>query len=184
MMYERRVFLALIGVGTSGYVWWSRGGPKVTLPPRVRIAGFDDSGRPTGVAEVDAVRRPEAEWAKLLPADSFSVTRRGDTEFMGTGQYDKFYEEGLYRCICCGTALFSSKAKYASGTGWPSFTEPIARENVRETVSAQFGMRETEVKCRRCDAHLGHVFDDGPPPGGLRYCMNSVALRFVAHNLT
>jgi peptide-methionine (R)-S-oxide reductase len=185
MAYERRVFLALIGAGTGGYVWWSRGGPKaMSLPSRVRIAEFDNSGRETGVMEVDAIRKADAEWAKLLPADSFSVTRRGDTEFAGTGRYDKFYEDGIYRCVCCGTALFSSKAKYASGTGWPSFTEPMARENVREAASAFFGIRETEVKCTRCDAHLGHVFDDGPPPGGLRYCINSGALRFVGHNLT
>src|SRR5271166_2938878 len=108
MAYERRVFLALIGAGTGGYVWWSRGAPKTTLPSRVRIAEFDDSGRETGVVEVDAIRKPDAEWAKLLPADSFSVTRRADTEFAGTGRYDKFYEEGIYRCVCCGTALFSS----------------------------------------------------------------------------
>jgi peptide-methionine (R)-S-oxide reductase len=185
MMYARRVFLALIGAGSGGYLWWSRSGPKPPhTPSRVRIAEFDDSGRVIRVTDVDAIRKSNTEWMRLLPADSYSVTRLGDTEFAGTGRYDKFYEDGIYRCVCCGTALFSSKAKYASGTGWPSFTEPMARENVREAASAFFGIRETEVKCARCDAHLGHVFDDGPPPGGLRYCINSVALRFAASNLT
>ena len=126
------------------------------------------------------MRRSDGEWRKLLPADSYSVTRQKDTEFAGTGKFDRFYEDGIYRCVCCGTALFDSKAKYASGTGWPSFTEPIARENIAEAEVASFGIRETEVKCARCDAHLGHVFDDGPPPAGLRYCMNSVALTFEA----
>lgn len=184
-MYTRRVFVALIATGAGGYVWWSRSGPKPKpLPARVRIAEFNDSGREIRVEEVDAIQKSNAEWMRLLPADSYSVTRLGDTEFAGTGRYDKFYEDGLYRCVCCGTALFRSRAKYASGTGWPSFTEPIARENVREAAAGFFGISETEVKCARCDAHLGHVFDDGPPPGGLRYCMNSVALRFAGHNLT
>lgn len=186
--YERRVFLGLVAGGGVAYWLWERGSGKAAAagPAPIRIVQFDDSGRETGVVEVDAIRKSNAEWIKLLPADSYSVTRLGDTEFAGTGRFDKFYEDGIYRCICCGTALFSSKAKYASGTGWPSFTEPIAKGNVVERPSAGlFGMiRETEVKCARCDAHLGHVFDDGPPPGGLRYCMNSVALRFAGHNLT
>lgn len=185
--YERRVFLALVAGGAGAYLLWTRGTGKTVAaePARIRIAQFDDNGRETAIVEVDAIRKPNAEWRKVLPADSYSVTRLGDTEFAGTGEYDRFYEEGIYRCVCCGTALFSSKAKYASGTGWPSFTEPIAKQNVVEKVSAGlFGMQDTEVKCARCDAHLGHVFDDGPPPGGLRYCMNSVALRFVRQNLT
>lgn len=145
---------------------------------------FDDSGQQTSVAEVDPVVKPNAEWARLLTADSYSVTRLGDTEFPGSGPYDNVYESGIYRCICCATALFSSKTKYASGTGWPSFTGPIAPENVLETKSVQFGEEEIEVKCARCQGHLGHVFDDGPPPRGLRYCINSAALRLVRHNLT
>lgn len=183
--YERRAFLLLAAAGLGGYVWWARRSPVAPKGSnRVRIAEFDNSGREAGVVEVDVIRKSNADWMKLLPADSYSVTRLGDTEFAGTGKYERFYEDGIYRCVCCGTALFSSKAKYASGTGWPSFTEPIARGNVVERPSAFFGIQETEVKCARCDAHLGHVFDDGPPPGGLRYCINSVALRFAGLTLT
>lgn len=181
MGYERRAFLAIAAAGAAGYVWWMRTAPAPpALPARVRIAAFDARGHQTGVGEVDAIRKSDSEWKRALPADSYSVTRRGDTEFAGTGAYDKFYEDGVYSCICCDTALFDSTAKYASGTGWPSFTEPIARENVVESASSYFGIQQTAVKCARCDAHLGHVFDDGPPPKGLRYCINSVALRFVA----
>lgn len=132
------------------------------------------------MVERPTIRKSEAEWKRELPPDSYSVTRQKDTEFAFTGRFHNFDGDGLYRCFCCSTALFDSRAKYASGTGWPSFTEPIANENVIELEDAGFGGKETEVRCRLCDAHLGHVFDDGPPPGGLRYCINSVALKFVA----
>jgi peptide-methionine (R)-S-oxide reductase len=174
-----------VAAGSGGYLFWARRAPVIAAAPvRVRIAEFDASGQETGVGEVDFIRKTSAEWMKLLPADSYSVTRLGDTEFAGTGRYDKVYEDGVYRCVCCDTAVFSSKAKYASGTGWPSFTEPIAKQNVVEAPSAFYGIRETEVKCVRCWAHLGHVFDDGPPPGNRRYCINSVALRLALQNFT
>jgi peptide-methionine (R)-S-oxide reductase len=183
--YERRAFVAILAAASGGYVLWARRPDNAGRPlkSRVKIVQFDASGRATGVVEVDVIRKTDGEWMKQLPLDSYSVTRQKDTEFAGTGAYDKFYEDGVYRCICCGTALFDSKSKYASGTGWPSFTEPIAKENVVEAPSAFFGMRQIEVKCVRCDAHLGHVFDDGPPPGNLRYCIDSVALSFVARSV-
>jgi peptide-methionine (R)-S-oxide reductase len=181
--YERRAFLLIALAGSGAYAWWSKhpGSAAVPTRTRVRIAEFNAQSVLTSVADVDIIRRSAAEWQKQLPPDSYAITRQRDTEFAGTGAYDRFYADGIYRCICCGTALFDSKSKYASGTGWPSFTEPIAKENVVHVDSTSlFGIREIEARCTRCDAHLGHVFDDGPPLGNLRYCINSVALRFVA----
>ncbi|HWA92916.1 MAG TPA: peptide-methionine (R)-S-oxide reductase MsrB [Rhizomicrobium sp.] len=125
------------------------------------------------------VVKSEAEWKKVLNPEQFEVTRHADTEPPGSGIYDHAWSDGLYRCICCGTALFESKTKFDSGTGWPSFYQPISRKNVVETHDSSFMMERTAVSCARCDAHLGHVFDDGPKPTGLRYCMNSASLKFV-----
>jgi len=110
----------------------------------------------------------------------FAITRQADTELAYSGEYWNLHEEGLYRCICCDNALFTSDTKFDSGTGWPSYWSPIAPENVRTTRDTSLGMVRTSVSCTECDAHLGHVFDDGPEPTGLRYCMNSASLRFVA----
>jgi len=148
-------------------------------PKLVRIVEFNDSGARQGVAEIPKIVKSEDEWRKQLSPSAFQVTRRADTEMAFTGAYWNLHDRGLYRCICCDTALFSSETKFESGTGWPSFWAPIAKENIQELQDVSLGMMRTAVSCRRCDAHLGHVFDDGPRPTGLRYCMNSVALRFV-----
>ncbi|MBI3208204.1 MAG: peptide-methionine (R)-S-oxide reductase MsrB [Candidatus Solibacter usitatus] len=129
---------------------------------------------------MDRIVKSEDEWKKQLNRDQFLVTRKQGTERAFTGTFAKHHADGLYRCVCCGTALFDSKTKFESGTGWPSFFAPIAKENVREKTDRSLGVERTEVECTRCDGHLGHVFPDGPPPTRLRYCMNSVSLRFIA----
>jgi len=147
---------------------------------KVTVMQFSDDGKRLGPATLDKVSK-DAEWKKRLSPLAYEVTRQQGTEraFSQPG-YDR-HDPGLYRCICCDNALFDAKTKYDSHTGWPSFWQPIAAENVRENVDRMFGMRRIEVQCALCDAHLGHVFDDGPKPTGLRYCMNTVALRFIPY---
>lgn len=124
------------------------------------------------------VMKTNTEWKKQLTAEQYNITRDQGTEMAFTGKYWDNHEEGIYKCVDCGQEVFKSDTKFESGTGWPSFYEPITSKNVGETIDNSFGMGRTEVHCSRCGAHLGHVFTDGPNPTGLRYCINSVSLTF------
>ena len=188
----RRTFLGAAGAALAGLAWWKVTGPahaasvslKSGSPKMVKIVEFSDEGVRKGEISVPMIVKSEDEWKKQLSHDSFEVTRHADTEQPFTGALLDEHEKGVFRCICCDTALFDSATKFDSGTGWPSFYQPIARENVKEIYDNSFGMARTAVDCARCEAHLGHVFDDGPRPTGLRYCMNSVSLRFAKASAT
>nr|WP_292532654.1 peptide-methionine (R)-S-oxide reductase MsrB [Methylocystis sp.] len=145
----------------------------------VEIESFGANGKSLGLSRVEKIVKSEAEWRVQLSSLAFEVTRKDGTERAFTGPYWDNHADGIYRCVCCDTALFDSKTKYDSGTGWSSFFAPISKTNVVENADMSFGMRRVAVSCKRCDAHLGHVFTDGPKPTGLRYCINGVTLRFA-----
>ena len=185
----RRAFvLTTAGAIGAGLVWLLRraslgmveaSSEKKEPSGPVTIVQFSPDGKKTGKVTVPRTVKTEDEWKQQLSPISFEVTRHAGTERAFTGDTWDNHEKGIFRCICCDTALFSSDTKFESGTGWPSFWEPIAKENVKETRDSSFGFIRTAVSCADCDAHLGHVFDDGPRPTGLRYCMNSAAMKFV-----
>jgi len=172
----RRGFLLACGIGASSLAIAATDKSKSKM---VKIAQFDAAGNRTGVEDVEKVVKTDDEWRKQLTPEQFEITRKAGTERAGTGKYAETHGDGIYHCVCCNTSLFDSKTKFESGTGWPSFYQPLAKENVHENTDRSFGMARTEVTCSRCDAHMGHVFDDGPKPTGLRYCMNSASLNFV-----
>jgi peptide-methionine (R)-S-oxide reductase len=183
--FSRRFFLAGLGAALGGALLWRWRKPYVVAveaksePGEVTVVQFSDDGKRLAKVKIARVVKTEEEWRKQLPSGVFEITRHADTEIAYTGKYWNLHDKGLYRCICCDNALFSSATKFDSKTGWPSFWQPIASENVREISDTSIGMVRTAVSCKECDAHLGHVFDDGPQPTGLRYCMNSASLKFV-----
>ena len=184
---RRRAFLVSAAAVLGGLAVWQWRKPHVTEaaaavknePKDVTVVLFSDSGERLKIVRIAKVVKTAEEWRKQLPSGVYDITRNADTEIAFSGKYWNVHDKGIFRCICCDNALFDSATKFDSGTGWPSFWQPIAAENVTETRDTSLGMVRTAVSCTECDAHLGHVFDDGPEPTGLRYCMNSASLRFV-----
>ncbi len=183
----RRAFL-IMPVAFAGWIALFRR-PERLLPdpavggagPAVRLVLFAANGNREACLMIRKVIKSHAQWRRDLASDEYAVTRCEATELPFTGRYWNTYSPGIYRCVCCANALFRSQEKFDSGTGWPSFSAAIAKANVYTTIDRSLSSVRTAVACLKCDAHLGHVFEDGPPPTGLRYCTNSVALRLVKY---
>lgn len=182
---QRRAFIATSLATIAGLALWEWRKPRIleasaaTVPAEVTVVLFSDKGERLKEIRVSKITKTPEQWRQQLSPNAYDITRNADTEFAFSGAYWNLHDKGLYRCICCDNALFDSATKFDSGTGWPSFWAPISKENVTEIRDSSLGIVRTAVACTKCDAHLGHVFDDGPEPTHLRYCMNSVSLRFV-----
>ncbi len=184
---RRVLWVTPVLLGAAGFVWFRRNvSAPASIPgsetgEQVSLVRFGDQGQNLGLMSVKKVVRDDSDWFGRLTPQQYYVTRKHSTDTPFTGTYYQLHQLGLFRCICCGNALFHSNDKYDSGTGWPSFSAPIAKENVR-TVDGPGASLDSgiEVLCKECDAHLGHIFNDGPPPTLLRYCINESSLRFVA----
>lgn len=182
----RRGFIAASGAMLGVLAWWSTRKPAAAAVQSgpagmVTIVPYTAAGVKQAPVTVAKVVKTDAEWQKQLTPIEYTVARQDGTERPFTGKTWNLHDKGLYRCVCCDTALYDSQTKFESGTGWPSFWQPIAAENIVQTSDRSFLMARTAISCKRCDAHLGHVFEDGPKPTGLRYCMNSAAMNFVKH---
>ncbi|HEX2099041.1 MAG TPA: peptide-methionine (R)-S-oxide reductase MsrB [Candidatus Synoicihabitans sp.] len=162
----------------AGFAVWLAAAPK---PPAkmLSVRWTDPAGQPTDAFKTARVTKTDAEWRAFLSDEEYRITRSQGTERPFCGIFHDHKQAGIYTCRCCGLPLFSAKTKFESGTGWPSFFAPFAKENVKTKVDRSHGMVREEIVCARCDAHLGHVFEDGPRPTGLRYCLNSASLVFV-----
>ena len=178
---QRRSFLgaglALVAAQSVVAKLWAAAQSAPVTAPIVTIENFSAAGKSLGLAQVPKVIKTEAEWRAQLSAAAYRVARQDGTEYAFSGEYASSHADGIYHCVCCDTPLYDSHTKFESGTGWPSFWQPLARA-VGERSDSTFGISRTEVHCRRCGGHLGHVFDDGPKPTGLRYCMDGLALTF------